>query len=61
MELPSTQPHQETEEEEEEEEEVEEEEEKEEEGSVHPLASGLVTLSLLPKSCWCTLQNLDII
>ena len=42
--------------------ETDEEGEKEEEDrSVHPLASGLVTLSLLPKSRWCTLQSLDII
>lgn len=32
-----------------------------EDGSVAPLAEGLLTLSMLPKSRWCNLQNLDII
>ena len=61
------------EEEEEEEEEEEKEEEEEEDAAesdendkddgrgLQPLADGLVTLSLLPKSRWCNLHNLDII
>ena len=32
-----------------------------EDGSVAPLAEGLLTLSVLPKSRWSNLQNLDII
>ena len=58
VELPSTQPQSADEEQEEREEEEENEEERD---PLAPLADGLVTLSLLPKSRWYNLHNLDII
>ena len=38
-----------------------ESEENDKQDGLQPLAGGLVTLSLLPKSRWCNLHNLDII
>ena len=72
VDLPSTQPQDDDddddndkEEEEEEEEDAEDaendENDKDDSQGLHPLANGLVTLSLLPKSRWCNLHNLDII
>ena len=70
VDLPSTQPqHDDDNDKEEEEKEEEEEEDAESDENdkddacqgLQPLADGLVTLSLLPKSRWCNLHNLDII
>ena len=71
VDLPSTQPQDnddddddddDKEEEEEEEDAAESDENDKDDGQgLQPLADGLVTLSLLPKSRWCNLHNLDII
>ena len=71
VDLPSTKPQDDDDDVDKEEEEKEEEEEEEDAESdendkddgqgLQPLADGLVTLSLLPKSRWCNLHNLDII
>ena len=63
VDLPSTQPHDDDDDDGNDEEEEEEEEEKEDavecddendkQDGLQPLADGLVTLSLLPKSQWC--------